>query len=274
MSDDHRFGDEADVAKAESAPPPAAPQIHEAPVHDQRPVPTVWGGNQVDRWDPVGNNTNVPARRSRRAPARPFMPDSSRVRKDERLRELMAEAPRYAALLNSYTAAQSGKEALANRNIQLYGLTAQGVANEITVDKALMRTMGLPTPRLIAAHYVDAVLDRVLHNLNPEGTDLDAMEAEKDYVWGLAQRALAYREYISEDPEIESLPKQRSQCPLRVSVNQRFSRMIDLLNAMPDATAQPFEMVSVCVAEYLDGLEVERPAFTAFWRKNLVTSYQ
>lgn len=240
-------------------------------------VPAVWddGGHQtVRQWSPATSNSAVPARRPRRAPSRPFTSSESHQRRDDRLRELVDKAPRYAALLQSYATAQSGKEILQNRNVQLYGLTAQQLADRITVDKAVMTAVNLPTPRFTPAHYIDAVLDQALSGLDPQGTSIENMEAERDIVWELAQDGLAYRDYISTDPEIAAMKKPRSQCPLRVKVNQRYSRMMDILRTMPDIKAQPFEIASACVAKYLEGLQAEQPAFEGFWDRNLVSTYE
>lgn len=226
------------------------------------------------RWGSSAGGTAMPARRPRRAPSRPFTPQQSDRRRDDRLRELMDRAPRYAALLQSYAVAQSGKEPLQNRNIQLYGLTAQELADRITVDKAVMTAVNLPTPRFTPAHYIDAVLDQALGQLDPQGTSIDKMEAERDVVWELARDALAYRDHITADPEIAAMKKPRSQCPLRVKVNQRYSRMMDILRTMPDLKAQPFEIASACVAKYLEGLHSEQLAFEEFWSRNIVSTYE
>lgn len=240
-------------------------------------VPAVWdgGGHQaVRQWSPATSNSAVPARRPRRAPSRPFTSNESHQRRDDRLRELVEKAPRYAALLQSYAIAQSGKEIFQNRNVQLYGLTAQQLADRITVDKAVMTAVNLPTPRFTPAHYIDAVLDQALSGLDPQGTSIQNMEAERDIVWELAQDGLAYRDYITTDPEIAAMKKPRSQCPLRVKVNQRYSRMMDILRTMPDIKTQPFEIASACVAKYLEGLQAEQPAFEGFWDRNLVSTYE
>lgn len=225
-------------------------------------------------WSAGQAGSAVPARRPRRTPGRPFAPGQSHQRRDDRLRQLVNRAPRYAALLQSYAVAQSGKETYQNRNIQLYGLTAQELADRITVDKAVMTAVNLPTPRFTPAHYIDAVLDQALSGLDPQGTDIQNMDAERDIVWALAQDGLAYRDYVTADPEIAAMRKPRSQCPLRTRVNQRYSRMMDILRTMPDLKAQPFEIASACVAKYLEGLQAEQPAFEEFWNRNLVSSYE
>ncbi|MPY58803.1 hypothetical protein [Streptomyces spongiae] len=170
--------------------------------------------------------------------------------------------------------AQSGKESYQNRNVQLYGLTAQELADRITVDKAVMTAVNLPTPRFTPAHYIDAVLDHALSGLDPQGTSLQTMEAERDIVWALAQDGLAYRDYVNVDPEIAAMKKPRSQCPLRIRVNQRYSRMMDILRTMPEIKTQPFEIASACVAKYLEGLQAEQPVFEEFWNRNLVSTYE
>ncbi|MFD8396532.1 hypothetical protein ACFV2N_47040 [Streptomyces sp. NPDC059680] len=240
--------------------------------------PAVWnaaaGAPQTRPWSPAPSDSTLPARRPRRAPSRAFTPSQNHSRREERLKELLTKAPCYAALLESYAIAQSGKETYQNRNIQLYGLTAQELADRITVDKAVMTAMNLPTPRFTPAHYIDAVLERALQGLNPQGTDLGALETDRDIVWELAQDGLAYRDFISTDPAIAALKKPRSQCPLRIRVNQRVSRMMDILKTMPDLKTQPFEIISACMAKYLQALQTEQPAFEEFWSRNLETSYE
>ncbi|WP_129312313.1 hypothetical protein [Streptomyces sp. L2] len=190
------------------------------------------------------------------------------------MKELLIKTPCYAALLESYAVAQSGKEAYQNRNIQLYGLTAQELADRITIDKAVMTGMNLPTPRFTPAHYIDAVLERALGSLDPQGADSQALEADRDTVWDLAQDGLCYRDYISTEPTVAGLKKPRSQSPLRVRVNQRVSRMMDILKTMPDLKTQPFEIISACMAKYLEALRNEQPTFEELWNRNLETSYQ
>ncbi|MDX3762795.1 hypothetical protein [Streptomyces sp. AK02-04a] len=240
--------------------------------------PAVWTGaagtHTTHPWDLLSAGSEFPARRPRRASSHAFAPSQSRSRPEERLKELLVKAPCYAALLESYAVARSGKETYQNRNIQLYGLTAQELADRITVDKAVMTAMNLPTPRFTPAHYVDALLERALGALNPQGTDLRALETDRDVVWELAQDGLAYRDYISTDPAIAALKKPRSQCPLRVRVNQRVSRMMDILKTMPDLKTQPFEIISASMAKYLQALQTEQPTFEEFWNRHLETGYE
>jgi hypothetical protein len=240
-------------------------------------TPAVFDGGVAQQpapqWRTAPPSSVVPARRPRRTPSRPFTPNQSQQRRDDRMRELVEKAPRYAALLQSYAVAQSGKEAYKSRNIQLYGLTAQELADRIAVDKAVMTAANLPTPRFTNAHYIDAVLDEALRALNPQGKK-DSLETERDIVWELAQDGLAYRDYVTSDPQIEAMNKPRSQCPLRVAVNQRYDRMMTILRTMPELKAQPFEIVSACVAKYLNGLEAEQSAFEDFWDRNLISSYE
>jgi hypothetical protein len=170
--------------------------------------------------------------------------------------------------------AQSGQTGYQNRNVQLYGLTAQDLADRITVDKAVMTGMNLPTPKFTPAHYIDAVLAQALHKLDPQGTALDKMDDERDVVWALAHQGLAYRDYITADPAIAVMRKPRTQCPLRIDVNKRYSRMMDVLRTLPEIKTQPFEIVSACVAKYVQGLEAEQPVFEQFWNRNLETQYE
>ena len=226
------------------------------------------------RWSPAPPASTVPTRRPRRSVGRPFSASQSQTRREDRLGELVEKVPCYAALLQSFAMAQSGSATYHNRNIQLYGLTAQELADRITVDKAVMTAMDLPTPRFTAAHYIDAVLAQALHSLNPKGRSVEEMEKERDVVWALASQGLAYRNYISDDPAIASMSKPRSQNPLRTDVNQRYSRMMDILRTMPEVKTQPFEIVSACVANYVQGLQAEQPAFEELWNRNLETRFE
>ncbi|MGW0085367.1 hypothetical protein [Streptomyces sp. NPDC003393] len=260
-------------SESKEAAGPAAPATRDS----DATAPAVWNAaanRSTTPWRPASAHPAVPARRPRRIPSRPFTSQESHQRRDGRLRELVDRAPRYAALLQSYAVAQSGKESYQSRNVQLYGLTAQELADRITIDKAVVTAGNLPTPRFTPAHYIDATLEHALSGLDPQGTDIQRMEAERDVVWELAQDGLAYRDYISADPEIAALKKSRSQCPLRTRVNQRYSRMMDILRTMPDLKAQPFEIASACVAKYLEGLQAEQAAFEEFWTSNLEATYE
>ncbi|MEU2717712.1 hypothetical protein [Streptomyces sp. NPDC007205] len=232
------------------------------------------GTHETRPWSTTSAGSAGPARCPRRAASHAFENAQTRSRREERLKELLSKAPCYASLLESYTLAQSGKEAYQKRNIQLYGLTAQELADRITVDKAVMRAVNLPTPRFTPAHYIDAVLERALGALNPQGTNVHALETDRDIIWELAHDGLSYRDYIFADPTVASLKKPRAQCPLRIRVNQRVSRMMDILKTMPDLKTQPFEIISACLATYLQALQSEQPAFEEFWSRSLETSYE
>ncbi|MEU0947501.1 hypothetical protein ABZ379_33090 [Streptomyces canus] len=188
--------------------------------------------------------------------------------------ELSQQAPQYASLLTVYSASQLNALPFENRNINLYGLTADQVGTQITADKALIKTLTFQRPKLTVAHYVDAALEPVLRPLDPSGIDMDAMEEERDYVWQLAQKGLAYRRYILSDPDSASLANYRPVCSLRAEVNARLTRMMDLMESIQGIQAKPFEIVSACLAEFVGNLPSERSLLTTFFQKHLVTTIQ
>ncbi|MEY9997298.1 hypothetical protein ABIE67_009417 [Streptomyces sp. V4I8] len=186
--------------------------------------------------------------------------------------DLAENSPGYANLLTVYSASQLQSLPFENRNINLYGLVADQAGTQITADKALLKTLTLQRPKLTIAHYVDAAMEPVLRPLDPSGIDMDAMEAERDYVWELAQKGLAYRRYILSDQESASMRNYRPVCSLRTDVNARLTRMMDLMESIQDIQAKPFEIVSACVAEFLGRLPDERPHLASFFQKHLVTT--
>ncbi|MFZ3491818.1 hypothetical protein ACODT5_01005 [Streptomyces sp. 5.8] len=219
--------------------------------------------------------SGLPARRpGRRRPAEPFNPDEPRQRNEQVMLELAQQAPGYASLLTVYSASQLNAVPFENRNINLYGLTADQVGTQRTADMALLKMLTLQRPKLTPAHYVDAALEPVLRPLDPDGIDMDAMEDERDYVWQLAQKGLAYRRYILSDPESANMDNYRPVCSLRKDVNARLTRMMDLMDSIQGIQAKPFEIVSACLAEYVAGLPGERTHLSEFFQKHLVTTIQ
>ncbi len=188
--------------------------------------------------------------------------------------ELAENSPGYANLLTVYSASQLQSLPFENRNINLYGLTADQAGTQITADKALLKTLTLQRPKLTIAHYIDAAMEPVLRPLDPLGIDMDDMETERDYVWELAQKGLAYRRYILSDQESASMKNYRPVCSLRTEVNARLTRMMDLMDSIQDIQAKPFEIVSACVAEFLGRLPDERPHLASFFQRHLVTTIQ
>lgn len=219
--------------------------------------------------------SGAPARRpSRRKPAEPFNPDEPRQRNEQVMLELAQHAPGYSSLLTVYSASQLNAVPFENRNINLYGLTADQVGTQRTADMALLKMLTLQRPKLTPAHYVDAALEPVLRPLDPDGIDMDAMEDERDYVWQLAQKGLAYRRYILRDPESANMDNYRPVCSLRREVNARLTRMMDLMDSIQGIQAKPFEIVSACLAEYVAGLPEERTHLSEFFQRHLVTTIQ
>ncbi|MFE4514717.1 hypothetical protein ACFRMQ_11075 [Kitasatospora sp. NPDC056783] len=237
---------------------------------------TSWGRNgATPAVRATGSLAGVPARRpGRRRPTEPFNPDQPRQRNQEAMLELAQTAPNYASLLTVYSASKLNALPFENRNINLYGLTADQVGTQSAADKALIKTLTLQRPKLTTATYVDAALEPVLRPLDPKGVDLDAMEDERDYVYELAQKGLAYRRYILSDPESANMPNYRPVCSLRADVNARLTRMMDLMESIQGIQAKPFEIISACLAEYLASLPAERPHLAGWFQKNLVTTIQ
>ncbi|MBN0045639.1 hypothetical protein JS756_16295 [Streptomyces actuosus] len=188
--------------------------------------------------------------------------------------DLAENSPSYANLLTVYSASQLQALPFESRNINLYGLTADQAGTQITADKALLKTLTLQRPKLTIAHYIDAAMEPVLRPLDPSGIDMDDMEAERDYVWELAQKGLAYRRYILSDQESASMKNYRPVCSLRADVNARLTRMMDLMDSIQDIQAKPFEIVSACVAEFLGRLPGERSHLASFFQRHLVTTIQ
>ncbi|SEM68117.1 hypothetical protein SAMN05414137_14320 [Streptacidiphilus jiangxiensis] len=188
--------------------------------------------------------------------------------------ELSQIAPSYASLLTVYSASQLNALPFENRNINLYGLTADQVGTQSVADRALIKTLTLQRPKLTTATYVDAALEPVLRPLDPTGVDLDAMEDERDYVYELAQKGLAYRRYILSDQDSANMPNYRPVCSLRADVNARLTRMMDLLESIQGIQAKPFEIISACLAEYLASLPAERSHLTGWFQRNMVTTIQ
>lgn len=233
-------------------------------------------------WDRTGNVpavratgtlSGMPARRpGRRRATEPFNADQPRQRNQEAMLQLAQNAPGYASLLTVYSASQLNALSFENRNINLYGLTADQAGTQLAADKALIKTLTLQRPKLTIANYVDAALEPVLRPLDPTGIDLDAMEDERDYVHELAQKGLAYRRYILSDQESANMANYRPVCSLRADVNARLTRMMDLMESIQGIQAKPFEIVSACLAEYLASLPTERTHLVSFFEKHTVTT--
>ena len=223
----------------------------------------------------AGSLSGIPARRpGRRRATEPFNPDQPRPRNQEAMLELAQNAPGYASLLTVYSASQLNALPFENRNINLYGLTADQAGTQLAADKALIKGLTLQRPKLTTANYVDAALEPVLRPLDPTGIDLDAMEDERDYVHELAQKGLAYRRYILSDQESANMANYRPVCSLRADVNARLTRMMDLMESIQGIQAKPFEIVSACLAEYLASLPTERPHLVSFFERHTVTTVQ
>ncbi|MGA5819987.1 hypothetical protein ACPC54_19245 [Kitasatospora sp. NPDC094028] len=244
------------------------PQAPDVPTWTPRYAPAVRTSGSV--------SVAAPARRpGRRRPIESFDAERPRQRNQEAGQELAMRAPRYAALLGVYSGGQLATLQFESRNVNLYGLLADQVGAQVVADKALLKKLTNQRPRLTPAHYVDAALEPVLRPLDPEGTDLDNLEAEREYVWDLAQRGNAYRKYIKSDQDSDSLPHYRAKIPLRADVNARFSRLIDVMDSMQGVPAKPYEIVSAVLAEYLIGLTGEVPALTeVFGKYTEVTTIQ
>ncbi|MEV4871504.1 hypothetical protein [Streptomyces syringium] len=225
----------------------------------------------VASWAP---STGLPARRPRRNSSKPFMADQRQENREQSMQELFEKAPRYASLLNTYAVVK--KTDAKSRNIQLYGLTFERTATQIAIDTAVMArvTPRMPTPRLIAGHYVDTALQGALSALNPAEADAARIEDEKDVVFALADRAIAYRNYIADDEYASRLRHSRTVCPLTESGDALLTRLMTLLRTMPSVKVQPFEIVSVAVSDLLDGMAQEQDAFEGFLARSMATSFQ
>ncbi|MFE7130784.1 hypothetical protein ACFVIM_07995 [Streptomyces sp. NPDC057638] len=211
-------------------------------------------------------------RPGRRRVREPFNPEVQPSGPTAAMLEMAERAPGYAALLTVYSAAQTKMEPFGDRNIHLYGLTADDAGLQVVSDKALLKTISGHEPKLTLAHYVDAALEPALAPLNPSGTDRQEMEDERDYVWQLAQGALKYRRYVLSDPQTAALPKYRAKSLLRTPVNERFTRMLNLIDSLAGINAKPFEIVSAIVAGYLEKLPTEQDGMKKVFEKHLMTS--
>ncbi|MFD6329188.1 hypothetical protein ACFWGI_06365 [Streptomyces niveus] len=226
----------------------------------------VYGGS-------VGSGVQVrrPGRRRHREPYDPKRPRDNGV---AAMQEMVERAPRYAALLSVYSAAQTKTMPFTERNLHLYGLTADDAGLQGVADKAFLKTLTTTEPKLTIAHYADAALEPVLARFNPEGTDREAMEDERDYLWQLAQNALEFRRYVLSDPQTSRMPKYRAKGMLREGVNDRFSRMLNLMDSLAGIDAKPFEIVSSILADYLRKLPEEREGLKEVFAKHVVSTIQ
>lgn len=190
------------------------------------------------------------------------------------MRELFEKAPRYASLLSTYAVVK--KTGSKQRNVQLFGFTFERTATQIAIDTAVMAriTPRMPTPRLIAGHYVDTAIQEALSQLNPAEANAERIEDEKDVVFRMADRAIAYRNYIADDDYASQLRHSRTICPLSESGDALLTRMMTLLRTMPSLKVQPFEIVSVAVSDLLDGMAQEQDAFEGFLARSVATSIQ
>ncbi|MFI0813576.1 hypothetical protein [Streptomyces echinatus] len=249
--------------------PEAAPPV--APTPTSAAVARRESTHAVASW---GSSTGLPARRPRRNTSKPFTADQRQENREQSMRELFEKAPRYASLLNTYAVVK--KTDSKPRNIQLYGLTFERTATQIAIDTAVMGrvTPRMPTPRLIAGHYVDTALQGALSALNPAEADAERIEDEKDVVFALADRAIAYRNYIADDEYASQLRHSRTICPLTESGDALLTRLMTLLRTMPSVKVQPFEIVSVAVSDLLDGMAQEQDAFEEFLARSVATSIQ
>ncbi|MGW3390727.1 hypothetical protein [Streptomyces cinereoruber] len=248
---------------APEAAPPVVPSPTSAAVARREST------HAVASW---GSSTGLPARRPRRNTSKPFTADPRQENREQSMRELFEKAPRYASLLNTYAVVK--KTDSKPRNIQLYGLTFERTATQIAIDTAVMArvTPRMPTPRLIAGHYVDTALQGALSALNPAEADAERIEDEKDVVFALADRAIAYRNYIADDEYASQLKHSRTICPLTASGDALLTRLMTLLRTMPSVKVQPFEIVSVAVSDLLDGMTQEQDAFEEFLARSVATS--
>ncbi|WP_328373456.1 hypothetical protein OG800_50340 (plasmid) [Streptomyces sp. NBC_00445] len=252
---------------------------HAAPEADS-PVETSSTSAALARREPThvvaswGPSTGLPARRPRRNTSKPFTADQRQENREQSMRELFEKAPRYASLLSTYAVVKkTGSKA---RNVQLYGLTFERTATQIAIDTAVMAriTPRMPTPRLIAGHYVDTAIQEALSELNPAEANVERIEDEKDVVFRMADRAIAYRNYIADDEYASQLDHSRTICPLSESGNALLTRLMTLLRTMPALKVQPFEIVSVAVSDLLDSMAKEQEAFEGFLARSVESSIQ
>lgn len=251
------------------AAPEAAPPVEPAPT--SAAVARRESTHAVASWGP---STGLPARRPRRNTSKPFTADPRQENREQSMRELFEKAPRYASLLNTYAVVK--KTDSKPRNIQLYGLTFERTATQIAIDTAVMARIAprMPTPRLIAGHYVDTALQAALSELNPAEADAERIEDEKDVVFKMADRAIAYRNYIADDEYASQLRHSRTICPLTESGDALLTRLMTLLRTMPALKVQPYEIVSVAVSDLLDGMAQDQEAFEGFLARSVATSIQ
>lgn len=254
---------------ASHAVPEATPPVE--PTSTSAAVARFESTHAVASWGP---STGLPTRRPRRNTSKPFSADQRQENRERSMRELFEKAPRYASLLNTYTVVK--KTGSKSRNIQLYGLTFERTATQIAIDTAVMArvTPLMPTPRLIAGHYVDTALQGALSELNPAEADAERIEDEKDVVFKMADRAIAYRNYINDDDYASQLGHSRTICPLTGSADALLTRLMNLLRTMPALKVQPFEIVSVAVSDLLDSMAQEQDAFEGFLERSVASSIQ
>lgn len=266
-------GPTAQSPVSESSPshaaPGAAPPVE--PLPTSAAVARRESTHVVANWGP---STGLPARRPRRNTSKPFTADQRQENREQSMRVLFEKAPRYASLLSTYAVVK--RTGSKQRNVQLYGFTFERTATQIAIDTAVMAriTPRMPTPRLIAGHYVDTALQEALSQLNPAEANAERIEDEKDVVFRMADRAIAYRNYIADDEYASQLRHSRTICPLSESGDALLTRMMTLLRTMPTLKVQPFEIVSVAVSDLLDGMAQEQDAFEGFLARSVESSIQ
>ncbi|MER6913913.1 hypothetical protein ABT354_19760 [Streptomyces sp. NPDC000594] len=273
------LGDPVQPASVDNQVQRLAGQVGGATVPGSALAPTRFSdgtrGGHATATEVYGGSTggSLQVRRpGRRRVREPFNPELQPSGPTAAMLEMAERAPGYAALLTVYSAAQTKMEPFGDRNIHLYGLTADDAGLQVVSDKALLKTISGHEPKLTLAHYVDAALEPALAPLNPSGTDRQEMEDERDYVWQLAQGALKYRRYVLSDPQTAALPKYRAKSLLRTPVNERFTRMLNLIDSLAGINAKPFEIVSAIVAGYLEKLPTEQDSMKKVFEKHLMTS--
>lgn len=261
--------DQSPVSSPSHTAPGAAPPVEPPPT--SAAVARRESTQVVTSW---GTSTGLPARRPRRQASKPFTADQRQENREQSMRELFEKAPRYASLLSTYAVVK--KTGSKQRNVQLFGFTFERTATQIAIDTAVMAriTPRMPTPRLIAGHYVDTAIQEALSQLNPAEANAERIEDEKDVVFRMADRAIAYRNYIADDDYASQLRHSRTICPLSESGDALLTRMMTLLRTMPSLKVQPFEIVSVAVSDLLDGMAQEQDAFEGFLARSVATSIQ